>query len=353
MKHFVNLSLLFFFVTLVFSGLLRFFQPFDLVTTRVHIAFGVGTLVLVAWHLSSRGKYFANLFSKRQREKSGSLHPAYLLAFVLIVWSFWLVAALWNFWPIDSLISASYEARHAREIFRDNSKTAFERIESGMQVKRVTDNAASVRLELEWGPSFAPEQSTGQPLGKQYPQIAIWAENEDGTILETLFVSQACAAAHEFDWLGQRQSRSDILPVWYSRYKKILGREPQPQVDAVSSATPVRDFSLEGYLAMNAQPFAVYVEVNAPADTNEFFHHDQPKGNEGYTPLGIGQPSIVYEAFVFPEATRSYFLLELSGWSGSPFSETNELVYELEKLTSSKRIIEKILLHVVWPSGND
>ena len=48
MRHLVNFTLLLFFVTLVTSGLLRFFKPFELVTTRIHIVFGFGVLVLVA-----------------------------------------------------------------------------------------------------------------------------------------------------------------------------------------------------------------------------------------------------------------------------------------------------------------
>jgi hypothetical protein len=217
MKHFVNLSLLFFFVTLVSSGLLRFFKPFDLVTTRLHIVFGIGTLVLVGFHLATRGKYFLSLLRKRRQPSRGSGASVWLIPTVLLVWGYLCAAALWNLWPVDAIVSASYEARHAREIFRDNSKTAFEPIESGMQVKRVTDTAASIRLELEWGDSFNPVQGSGQPLGDRYPQIAIWAETEDGVVLETLFVSQACAAANEINWHGHALSRDEILPVWYSR----------------------------------------------------------------------------------------------------------------------------------------
>ena len=58
MKHYVNFGLLFAFAILIVSALLRFFQPFSLVVTRIHIVFGSLVLLLVALHLASRLTYF-------------------------------------------------------------------------------------------------------------------------------------------------------------------------------------------------------------------------------------------------------------------------------------------------------
>ena len=350
MNHFVNLSLLFFFTTLVASGLFRYLKPFDLVTTRVHIVFGLGVLLLVGLHLFGRGKYFLGLLRDRNQSKNGLKHPVVLLVSVIGVWVCLLGATLNNYWPANAIISASYEARHAQEIFRSNSRTAYEPLDLGMQVKRVTGHDAGIRLEFEWGPAFQPKQQSGQPLGNRHPQIAIWAEAEDGTVLETLFLSQACAGANEFNWDGHQQSRKDILPIWYERYKKKFGEKPLPDdIDAVSSATPVNDFSMETYLKFQGQPFSVYVEVNAPNDPNNFFHHDQDETSEGYTRQGIGQPSIIYEAYVFPEDERRYALMELRGHSGSTSKPANEVDFEMGDLTSAKKLVEKILLQIELP----
>lgn len=342
MKHFVNLSLLFFFGTLVLSGLFRFLKPFDLVTTRVHIIFGLGVLILIGLHLMSRGKYFVGLLKKRRKKANGSQHPVVLLSSVIIVWGYLLLSSLFNWWPVDVIVKLSYESRHQREIFRHNSRTAFEPLERGIQVARVTDKDASLRLEMEWGPEFKPMQKSGQPLGTRYPQMAIWAEAEDGTILETLFLSQASAGANEINWAGHTHTRKDILPIWYERYKDILGQEPEESdLDAVTSATPINDFSMETYLKFQGQPFSVYVEVNAPNDPNAYFHHEQAESSEGYTKEGIGQPSIVYEAYVFPEDERRYFLMDLSGHSGSTSQQVAEVDYELSELTTAKQLVEK------------
>ncbi|MGJ8638779.1 MAG: hypothetical protein ACSHYA_05255 [Opitutaceae bacterium] len=351
MKHFVNLSLLFFFSTLVFSGLSRFFLPFDLVITRVHIIFGFGMLLFVALHLMSRGKYFMGLFKGRgSQKKKPSKNRFVLLGSVLLFWGYMLAASIYNWEPVATIVSASYESKHQREIFRNNARTAFVPLENGVDIKRVTEKEASIRLELEWGTEFPQAGGSGQPLDERYPQIAIWAEAEDGTVLETFFVSQAAAYSNEFEWGGQTFTREDVLPVWYARYKDILGQAPAAEdVDGVTSATPIKDFSMETYLKFQGIPFSVYVEVNMPADPNQIFHHEQSESSDTYTLEGIGQPSVVYEAYVFPGDDRRYFLMDLAGHSGSTSEKAGEIQYDLSDITTAKRIIDKILMQVELP----
>ncbi|MEM6883800.1 MAG: hypothetical protein AAF571_02120 [Verrucomicrobiota bacterium] len=349
MKNFVNLSLLFFFSTLVFSGLSRFFLPFDLVITRVHIIFGFGMLLFVGLHLMGRGKYFMGLMKKRpDASKPKGKSPVVLFTAVILFWGYCLAASIYNWQPIKMIVDRSYESRHSREIFRENARTAFVPLEQGVDVKRKTVDDASIRLELEWGAEF-PDKHGSKPLDGNYPQIAIWAEAEDGTVLETFFVSQAAAFAKEFEWVGQNVKRSDVLPIWYSRYKDVLGKAPDPSdVDGVSSATPIRDFSMETYLKYQGQPFSVYVEINAPNDRNQYFHHEQSETSDSYTAPGIGQPSLIYEAFVFPGDGKRYFLMDLIGHSGS--RNEGEIQYEMDDITSARQLIEKILMQVELPA---
>ncbi|MEM0965802.1 MAG: hypothetical protein AAGJ81_06615 [Verrucomicrobiota bacterium] len=349
-NSFVNVSLLFFFSTLVFSGLSRFFLPFDLVTTRVHIIFGFGMLVFVGLHLMGRGKYFAGLMKNRGRKKKPSRNPVLLLAAVLLFWGFWLVGSIYDWEPVKTIVDRSYESRHQREIFRSNARTAFEPLQNGVQVKRLTDEDASIRLELEWGPEFPEGGGSGQPLDGRYPQIAIWAEAEDGTVLETFFVSQSAAFANEFEWGGETFTREEVLPIWYSRYKDILGKEPLAEdVDGVSSATPIQDFSMETYLKYQGMPFSVFVEVNAPDDPNQIFHHEQSESGDYFNREGIGQPSIVYEAYVFPDDDQRWFLMTAAGHSSTSNNTTGEINYDLSDMTTAKQIVEKILMQVDLP----
>ncbi|MGC6423466.1 MAG: DUF4405 domain-containing protein [Lentimonas sp.] len=355
MSHFVNLSLLFFFSTLVFSGLSRFFLAFDLVITRVHITFGFGMLMFVGLHLMGRGKYFMNLAKNRgSKKKTGMKNPIILFSSVIIFWGYFLAASIYNWEPVKTIVDQSYESKHQRAIFRNNARTAFVPVKDGVQVKRETQTDASIRLELEWGAEFPDEGGSGQALDGRYPQIAIWAEAEDGTVLETFFVSQAAAYGNEFKWGGKTFSREQVLPVWYSRYKDILGQAPAPEdVDGVTSSTPIKDFSMETYLKYQGIPFSVYVEINAPNDPNQMFHHEQDEGSDTYTTEGIGQPSIIYEAFVFPDDDRRYFLLDLAGHSGSSKQVNGEIFYDLEDITTAKNIVEKILMQIELPKPEE
>ncbi|MGC6455275.1 MAG: hypothetical protein ACON39_06490 [Coraliomargaritaceae bacterium] len=349
MKHFVNLSLLFFFVTLVASGLLRFTQPFSLVVTRVHIIFGLGLVVLVGLHLSGRGKYFINLLKKPRSQKTNKKPtPRILLVSVLLFWGYLLSAALWNLWPVPAIISGSYEAKNARDIFRPHRQIAYEVLESGLNVARGTKTGAGLRIEFDWSSEFGKDLDKPTLWGDGHTQIAIWAEAEDGSVLETLFVTESTAASSEFEWGGATQKRNQVLPIWHQRYQDMIG-DIIEVTDVVSSATPVRDFSLEGHLKMDGLPFVVYVEINAPKDSNRFFHSDQPDSGEGYMSPGIGQPSVIYEVQIYPSDEQRYYLMNLTGHSGSSRQNDGEIQYDTSQLTSSKKLVDKILLKVEWP----
>jgi len=67
MQHLVNFGLLFCFITLACSGVLSFFQPFSLLTTRIHIVFGFVTTLLVGCHLFGRLRYFKRAVGKSER----------------------------------------------------------------------------------------------------------------------------------------------------------------------------------------------------------------------------------------------------------------------------------------------
>ena len=86
MRNFVNYALLFFFLILAVSGLLSFFEPFKLLTTRIHIVFGFGVVVLVLAHIVDRLRYFSrSALSKRNKGlPSPNLLTALILSIVLL-----------------------------------------------------------------------------------------------------------------------------------------------------------------------------------------------------------------------------------------------------------------------------
>jgi hypothetical protein len=353
-RHFVNIALLFFFVTLLISGLLRYLAPFSLVTTRVHVVFGLGVAVLVALHLIERTKYFKQILGGAKRRGDGNNTkrpsrrvPVKMLSGVVGLWALLLVAALWDYPPASSIIALSYEARQRSAIFRPDPKSVYKPIDEGMRLKRATASEASLLMEIEWGKAMDATfaRAKGPGAGAR-PQIAIWAESKNGSLIETLFVSEHAAFREQLQWAGQPMRRGDVLPVWRHRYTLKTGVKPDGERAAYSGATPEHSFSLHQNLKIDGKPFYLYLEVNAPNDANRFFNSRHAPDHAGHTKPGIGQPSVIYGAYIEPDKPKQYLLLDLVGHGGSTNRMDGNIHYDLSNLTSAKRVIEKILVKV-------
>jgi hypothetical protein len=183
MKHLVNFSLLLAFLILVASAFSRFFQPFSLITTRIHIVFGTLLVILVALHLSSRLGYFKRMLRPSKRSAAPGFQPTPLALVLLSVGisGYLLVAAVANWWPVPQIIGLGYESRNRAVIFRPEQGTAVKPLQPlPSQMKRTVQGAAGIYLEIEWGPAFDPEVEFGGPFSGAGPQIAIWAESSNG-----------------------------------------------------------------------------------------------------------------------------------------------------------------------------
>jgi hypothetical protein len=355
LRHFVNIALLLFFATLLVSGLLRFLAPFSLVTTRVHIVFGIGVAVLVALHLVERTKYFKQILglgkkrsvSQTKAQASKRQVPLRMLSAVIGLWLVLLVAALWDYPPASSLISLSYESRHRRAIFRPDPKAVFQPVKDGARVKRATASDANLLVELEWGPAFESlYRRASLPFADARPQIAVWAESQNGSLIETLFLSERVAYREQLEWAGHPMRRVHVLPVWRHRYTLKTGVTPDGEIDAYSGATPEHSFSLHNNLKTEGEPFYLYIEINAPKDPNSFFNSEQNSDKPGYMKPGIGQPSVIYGAYIEPKQDKQYLLLDLIGHGGSTNKQDGNIHYETAQLTSAKQLVEKILVRV-------
>ncbi len=118
--------------------------------------------------------------------------------------------------------------------------------------------AGQLSLEIVPGPHF---QNTGWFLIFPYtkgPQMAAWIENEQGTYLETIFVTQKAGTQK---WQDAPQGRTESLPVW-------LGRSRGGQVDAVAVATTSAavDTALNHPQALAPGKYVVYLEVKLTYD---------------------------------------------------------------------------------------
>lgn len=345
MKHYVNFGLLFAFTILVISAALRFFEPFSLITTRIHIIFGIFVLLLVALHLAARVKYFTQRIGGKSNK--GSSIKLWLMP--VISCTYLVVACFQNWWPVPQLISGGYEAKNRSIIFRSESGTALRNINDKTQLKRASANAASILVEVEWGEGFDIDLLFPDTFNKARPQVAVWAESSVGSLIETFFVSEESAFSESFEWAGNERRRVDILPIWRHQFTLASGVEPDGEIDTYSGATPEHSFSVDRYIDEDPEGFYINLEVNIPNDPNEFYNNDQEESADGYTLPGIGQPSTMFSAFIDPTKNKKYYLMEYVGHGGSSSQQSGDVYYDSQNISTAKNLIEKVLIRIERP----
>ncbi|GAB5562635.1 MAG: DUF4405 domain-containing protein [Synoicihabitans sp.] len=347
MKHYVNFALLFAFAILVGSAFLRFFEPFSLVVTSIHIVFGTVVLVLVGFHLIARLGYFKRMLSA-PRDTSRPRGAAWrYIIYSLIPCLYLLLACFFRWKPVPQLLALGHEAKNRAVIFRPESDTAIRHLLTKSEIKRQATDQASLMVEIEWGRAFDPAHYFPGTEGRT--QIAVWAETRSGTLIETFFVSETSAFSENPEWAGNEQARVDILPIWRNQFTLVSGVSPDGEVDTYAGATPDHSFSIQNNLVDAPEGFYLCVEVNAPGDPNAFYHADQPETAAGYTRPGIGQPSLYYSAFIEPQSNQKYYLLELAGQGGSNSQQSGPVYYNLDEVTTAREIIEKVLVRIEKP----
>ena len=319
LKHWVNFGLLFSFLTLAVSGLLAYLQPFSLTTTRVHMVFGMLTLLLVALHLLSRVPYFkAQTIGKKASRK--------LLVTITLSWVVLLVVSLWGMWPAKPLMNASYESRHRQAIVRPSPLAGIAELDGGQRlVGRNPGEEAdtTVSLLLRFGDQL-----------KSAPAVAVWAETTNGSMIETLYLDSELAYAEDVTWQGKKTKRHHLLPIWRHRHTLVSGVDPKGEIDAFTAATPEHAFTLDQYLKSGEDGrFVICVEVNVLGDSNEAFDDEL-----------LGQPSLLYTAYVDASEGAKYQLLELTAHGGEAI-ENGTLNYDFDGIDSARKIVDLLLVH--------
>nr|MBX2851360.1 hypothetical protein [Phycisphaeraceae bacterium] len=135
-RHIANLGLLLAFTTLAVTGVISFVLPFSITTARVHIVFGLLTLILVGLHLATRLDYFVRIARQSVDLKAAKKPqvPRWLVGSVVLAWAGLLAVSFYGARPAADLIAVGYEARHAAEIFRATPQTAYEKLGPDLRV---------------------------------------------------------------------------------------------------------------------------------------------------------------------------------------------------------------------------
>lgn len=321
MRHVVNFGLLFASAALAVSGALLFLQPFSIVVARVHILVAIATVVLIGMHLATRLPYFRVRAGKRRPWRLPADIVGALVAVAVLI-----VVAARGCRPAELIVAQGYEARHRAEIARTDPLSGFEwGGDASLTVARKPSGDADLRVSL----LLKLKQGSAPP-----PTIAVWAETTTGSMIETLYLDPRVAYSDNPDWHGERVERAAVLPIWRGRYSLASGVLPGGDTDAVSGATPKHSFTLDDYLVSTKDGTIVLcVEVNAPGDPNDAF--PDPR---------LGQPSLLYTAYIETGSEQPYTLLELTG-RGSGTGD-RAVYYDLEKITSAKRLIDLLLAKV-------
>ncbi|MCP4509801.1 MAG: hypothetical protein GY826_25790 [Fuerstiella sp.] len=155
-------------------------------------------------------------------------------------------------------------------------------------------------------------------------------------MIETLYLERELAFADTVDWHGALTRRNHILPIWRNRYTAISGIGPDGKVDAVSGATDTHSFALDRYLVPGRDnDFIVCVEVNVPADPSDNWPDPQ-----------IGQPSLLYTAYIKVDKAERYAILELTGHGGGAENNGN-VRYDFDGITTAKDLVDLLLVKLV------
>lgn len=294
------------------TGVLAFVRPFSLTTTRVHVLAGIITVVLVAEHIVRRMPYF-----KRQLAARKPNSRVRLLG-LAAVWGGILAATLFAFPPTNWLMDIGYEAQHRADIVRTSSLTGFG--DPSPHRKLI------VRAPGEEGVRGLSLYASFQESLETLPAIAVWAESNTGSIIETLYLPEELSFADKVKWEASLKGRNHVLPIWRNRYTLVTGVEVDGTV-GMSAATDTHSFALDPYLEPG-QSFVLCVEVNAPSDPNEAWPD--------------GQPSLLYTAVVDTDAEQPYAMLELTAHGGEAATNGN-LGYDLDGFTSAKTLVDLLL----------
>ena len=153
-------------------------------------------------------------------------------------------------------------------------------------------NGKNLIIEVSTDGQWSSRMKAGPLIFNILPQAVFWIEDQNGRLIETLYVTGA-----DFKKMRHAAKNADgelfyaeCLPYWASRVKAAGGKLPSkenPYPDTVTSATPMADFTLKTGISVDPS-FVIMAEFNKSGDYNSVYTED----NSGWT----GQPSLIYKA---------------------------------------------------------
>jgi hypothetical protein len=173
----------------------------------------------------------------------------------------------------------------------------------------------------------------GQP-----PQVAIWIENPDSSIVKTVWITHRTAKQ---DWKGKVECPVS-LPIWEHRIqlKNKVAREivKNSTVDAVSAATPKEGVVVASIGVPMYSQWNYYIEVNVSADYNKTFPYWSQDGMPDSQ--ANGQPSIIYSGQITADGKKRSIPV-LIGRTNQRHAVTT-ISKDISGITSAKYLIDQL-----------
>ncbi len=209
-----------------------------------------------------------------------------------------------------------------------------------------------VIILILWGSHVVAEAKEGHQifsfkllLSEKKCQMAIWLTDEQGTLVDTVYVTKKVAKKG----LGNRRGKLDAkwggarlstLPVWaYSRgfdygNGKVYPPKNKPLPDAITSATAkAGEFVWEWKPKKTLKPgkYFYYIEVNRSFDKNEHHNYSWYRG----------QPSVVWRGSIQAGNQTLKSEAKIIG-HGHVAGEDGKINSDLSTLTTALKLIDKV-----------
>lgn len=197
-----------------------------------------------------------------------------------------------------------------------------------------------ISVDIVKGGHWSSRTQAGPMVFNVLPQIVIWAEDQEGRLVDTLYITGADYKKFNHGGKGSKGAAfwPECFPVWASRLKaagRTLPSKENPYTDAVTSATPMSSFTLKTSLPP-AQPAVIYLEVNQSGDNNAAYNDK----NNGWA----GQPSLIYKADIGQMQAGSACKMTLAGHGGR-IQDTPDIYPDVSSLDTALDQIKEITLN--------
>lgn len=191
-----------------------------------------------------------------------------------------------------------------------------------------------------------------------HPTFAIWLEDTEGNLLQTIFVTRSLATGYFSygdagggKWLRQpgKSIRPAALPVWLHKREGVkddlvMPTPENPVADAYSGPTPKSSFNLNVLPSVELpERFRLFVEVNQPWDWNRTWHNSRFQDNFDYR--SSAQPSLVYAVDLSVSQPMPEYFLNPIG-HGHPSGENGLIYTDISGHTTALDIFRQIKITV-------